>query len=48
MYGILDTTKDDHHNKTKPENLELKEVTDDSKDHNIGKFESIMILIHIY
>ena len=36
MYGILDTAsaaKDDH-KKAKPENLELEEVTNNSKDLN--------------
>ena len=44
MYGILDTslgTKDGH-DKSKPENLELAEVTDNSQDKN-RKFESMSI-----
>ena len=41
MYGILDTTKNGR-NKTKPENLELEEVSENSNDLNNSKFESFV------
>ena len=45
MYGILDTTKDDHN--IKPESVELEEVTENSKDLNNCKFESFINFVRI-